>query len=366
MTYADLLKESYEEDFTANIPENDTFAAIDSYMTENFSFLLNESDSFEANFGIEDLVFEAAEDGEKKLDVKATMANVGKTIKTAIEKLIAKIASWLVKIPDAIKRVIAKVTVTITSKQNLKVKQVIDNHKDAVLSKDITLKVMKVNNIKNISTKLDTTFKHLVNKERFNHDDIEVVSAFKEDILSSSELFESKEFKEGQKIADIWKDVNFGNIIDMTKSEANKIAENSKAAINRMKELKSGLEKTKANLDKNAKDSIADIKADIAKNVAISNAIMRLTTFALSYIAGIARYIAMSSNKLAVAAKVSGAAAAKAVKSAEKDAKKAEKNADKTKAEEEAKKKAAADEVARIKAMDKVKGSISKADATED
>ena len=41
MTYADLLKESYELDFTANVPENDTYAAIDSYMTENFSFLLN-------------------------------------------------------------------------------------------------------------------------------------------------------------------------------------------------------------------------------------------------------------------------------------------------------------------------------------
>ena len=126
MTYAELLEESYENNVMDLVPENDTFKAIDQFMTESFSLIMNESADFEnMTISLEDVVFTEADE----VDGAATKANIGKAIADKIRAVIKKIGEWIQKIGEAIARVIAKVNAAIATKQGegaaLKIKKII-------------------------------------------------------------------------------------------------------------------------------------------------------------------------------------------------------------------------------------------------
>lgn len=343
MTYAELLEESYENNVMDLVPENDTFKAIDQFMTENFSLIMNESADFEnMTISLEDVVFTEADE----VDGAATKANIGKAIADKIRAVIKKIGEWITKIGEAIARVIAKVNSAIATKQGegaaLKIKKIIAKYPDAVLAEDLTLKTADVDKVlklldqyKKAKEELDSKAANYANEMKAKGTgfyakemkDIGVkLDVFKDNVTDSPEVYKEKTFKAGAKCEAVANELGFDKTIKALTDLMKFISTSSKDSVKVTKDIKALLEKELS--DSNSVQTTgANKKAKVASLSEVAGWVMRSTTAALTLLSSVTRVTVANSNKLAAVAAVNGKKVAKVANAdaAEKTEKKEEK-----------------------------------------
>lgn len=331
-TYAELLEESYEEAAVVEVPANDTFKAIDSFMAENFNMLISEASNFEVEFGINDIVFE---DGSEEINKEGTMKKIGAAVKTAAENLVKKIEAFLAKIPEAIQRVVAKANAVLAMKSsemsNATVAKIIEKDPEAVLKKDVTVNVPKnAAKVKEISNKLATIANTIMAIKiggikagdkvmPLSNTESKVISdlsAFEKDITADEAFFEDKELKAGEKIAVAYKEADFKGLSDIAAEALKSINATSKEAMNTCKAIKDDVKKaisdTKAlGIEANS------LKENLTKTSEVAGATMKVTVYSLNFLSNILKVIAKNNNRIAINAKLSSGEDAAVVKKAE-------------------------------------------------
>jgi len=327
MTYAELLEESYSDNVMNLVPENDTFAAIDAFMTENFSIIMNESSDFDAmTISLEDVVFTEADE----VDSEATKKNIGKAITDRIKAVITKIGEWLKKIVEAIARVIAKVNAAIATKQGegaaLKIKKIIAKYPDATIAEDITFKVADTDKVlkvldqyKKVKGELDSKAANYADEMKkkgtgfFAKEmkDLAVkLDVFRDNITDSPDVYKEKTYKAGTKCEAIANEIGFDKLIKGLTDLIKFINVSSKDSVKVTKEIKALLEQELS--DSNSVQTTgANKRAKVASLSEVAGWVMRSTTSALNLLAAITRATVSSSNKLAAAASKDGKRLAK-------------------------------------------------------
>lgn len=341
MTYAELLNESYENNVMNLIPENDTFKAIDKFMTENFSFIMNESADFEnMTISLEDVVFTEADE----VDAKATKEKVGDAIIRRIKEFVGKIGEWLKKIGEAIARVFGKVNAAIAIKQGeksqLKIQKVINKYPEAEIQVMLDLKAPKIDRLKAALKIFEESYSkvsdvgsdwaenltgsHLATADFTSEMEglknyMTKLDTFKKDIKTSDEFWENARLTPGTKVEAAYKKMQFNEVIKLLADAVSSFRKDSEDAITAVKKARTVLEQ-KAKLDKNAEIGTGNIKSSIGNLIKLTSTIMQATGSGLNLIASITRVTVANSNKLCAQAKVGDKYVAKVVPEEEEDA----------------------------------------------